>query len=48
MEEIIEKVTELRAKLQPIVNREILNQLIDVQIRLENQTVVKDYLTTEK
>jgi len=47
MKEIISKVTGLRAQLQPIANREVLNQLIDVQIRLENQTVVKDYLTTE-
>ena len=47
MKEIISKVTGLRGQLQNIANREVLNQLIDVQIRLENQTVVKDYLTTE-
>jgi len=47
MKEIISKVTGLRSQLQNIANREVLNQLIDIQIRLENQTVVKDYLTTE-
>ena len=37
MKEIISKVTGLRSQLQNIANREILNQLIDVQIRLENE-----------
>ena len=36
MKEIISKVTGLRSQLQNIANREVLNQLIDIQIRLEN------------
>lgn len=35
--ELLSKLSGLRAKLQPVSNREVLDEIIDIEIRLENE-----------